>query len=589
MYNMSQPSKAILTNQDYKTYRRLLAYLRPYCGRLAVGIFFGLIYAGSNGALLLTLKKGVNNVFGLSAAQPSWAQTALVAALILLASAARGVSDYLSKYLIRWCGSRVVLDLRAALFRKLNELSLSYFVASRSGDLIARTTSDPSLVESAVSNVVEDVAKQPPTLVVLVGVLFWLDPMLALGSLLLFPICILPVTLFGRRVRRFSREGQQRIADLVSIIQEAIVGVRVVKAFGMEESENARFGVQNRSFFSRVMRVVRAQCAVEPLMVFISMVGVAAVLFYIRWKAMPFDSFVTFAGALVMMYGPVKSLSRVHLQIQLASGGADRIFEVLDTPVEISNRPQARRFEERIDTIEFDHVSFAYGAQPILRDISLSVTAGQRVALVGGSGAGKTTFVNLLPRFYDPTSGALRINGTDIRDLTLDSLRRTMGIVTQDTVLFNDTVINNIRYGTPEAAPEAVIEAAKRAHADEFIRALPHGYETHVGDLGMRLSGGQRQRIAIARACLRNPAILILDEATSALDTESERAVQAALETLMQSRTVFVIAHRLSTIVACDRILVLAGGQVIEEGTHDALLARGGAYRRLYDLQFVAE
>ena len=224
-----------------------------------------------------------------------------------------------------------------------------------------------------------------------------------------------------------------------------------------------------------------------------------------------------------------------------------------------------------------------------MRDISLSVTAGQRVALVGGSGAGKTTFVNLLPRFYDPTSGALRINGTDIRDLTLDSLRRTMGIVTQDTVLFNDTVINNIRYGTPEAAPEAVIEAAKRAHADEFIRALPHGYETHVGDLGMRLSGGQRQRIAIARACLRNPAILILDEATSALDTESERAVQAALETLMQSRTVFVIAHRLSTIVACDRILVLAGGQVIEEGTHDALLARGGAYRRLYDLQFVAE
>ncbi len=586
---MSQPSKAKLTNQDYKTYRRLLGYLKPYYVRLAVGIFFGLIYAGSNGALLLTLKKGVNNVFGLSAEQPSWAQTALVAALILLASALRGISDYLSKYLIRWCGSRVVLDLRAALFRKLNELSLSYFVASRSGDLIARTTSDPSLVESAVSNVVEDVAKQPPTLIVLVGVLFWLDPTLALGSLLLFPICILPVTLFGRRVRRFSREGQQRIADLVSIIQEAIVGVRVVKAFGMEESENARFGLQNRSFFSRVMRVVRAQCAVEPLMVFISMVGVAAVLFYIRWKAMPFDSFVTFAGALVMMYGPVKSLSRVHLQIQLASGGADRIFEVLDTPVEISNRPQARRFEGRIDTIEFDHVSFAYGAQPILRDISLSVSAGQRVALVGGSGAGKTTFVNLLPRFYDPTSGALRINGADIRDLTLDSLRRTMGIVTQDTVLFNDTVIDNIRYGTPEATPEAVIEAAKRAHADEFIRALPHGYETHVGDLGMRLSGGQRQRIAIARACLRNPAILILDEATSALDTESERAVQAALETLMQSRTVFVIAHRLSTIVACDRILVLAGGRVIEEGTHEALLARGGAYRRLHDLQFAAE
>ncbi|MEI7435714.1 MAG: ABC transporter ATP-binding protein [bacterium] len=587
---MSQPSNSNPSSHHYQVYLRLLRYLKPYYGRLALGIFFGLIYAGSNGALLWTLKKGIQNVFGLAPdSAPNFSQTILIAALILFASAVRGVSDYLSKYLIRWCGSRVVVDLRNALFHKLNELSLSYFVASRSGDLIARTTNDTSLVENAVSNVVEDAAKQPPTLIVLIGVLFWLDPMLALGSLLLFPVCILPVTLFGRRVRRFSREGQQRISDLVSILQEAIVGVRVVKAFGMEESENARFNAQNRSFFSRVMRVVRAQCAVEPLMVFISMVGVAAVLFYIRWRAMPFDSFITFAGALVMMYGPVKSLSRVHLQIQLASGGADRIFEVLDAPVEVANRVNARRFEGRVESVEFDHVSFAYGAQPILRDISLTVTAGQRVALVGGSGAGKTTFVNLLPRFYDPTSGALRINGTDIRDLTLDSLRRTMGIVTQDTVLFNDTVVHNICYGTPDATMEAVIEAAQRAHADEFIRTLPKGYDTPVGDLGMRLSGGQRQRIAIARACLRNPAILILDEATSALDTESERAVQAALETLMESRTVFVIAHRLSTIIKCDRILVLAGGQVIEEGTHDALLARGGAYRRLYDLQFTAE
>lgn len=569
--------------KDMKTYRRLLLFTRPYWGRLAIGVAFGALYAGANAGLLAFLKKGLPKFYDDSTTMTVVVVTALMLPLVGLV---RGIADYLSRYQIRWVGSRVVMDLRNAVFGRLNELSLSYFVTSRTGELISRTTNDTMAAENAVSVVVEDIAKQPLTLVGAVGALLWIDPWLALISLVLFPVCIVPVALFGRRVRRFTREAQKRIADLVSVLQEMLTGVRVVRAFGMEEYEMGRFREQNLAFFRRVIKVARANAAVEPIIVFISTIGVSLVLIYVRARHMPFEDFTTYAGALFMMYEPVKKLSRMHLQIQQAVSAADRIFEVLDAPVDVRDMPGAATAPATVETVRFENVMFTYGDRPILDGISLEVRAGQRIALVGGSGAGKTTMVNLLPRFYDVTGGRITINGRDTREYTLKSLRQLMGIVTQDTILFNDTIANNISYGSREADREAIVAAAKRANAHEFIMEQSGQYETMIGDLGVRLSGGQKQRLAIARAILRNPPVMILDEATSALDTESERLVQAALHELMAGRTVFAIAHRLSTIATCDRIIVLDGGRIAEQGTHEELLVAGGLYKRLYDLQF---
>jgi len=569
--------------RDAGTYRRLLGYTRPYWARLCWGVVFGAVFAGANAGLLAFINKGIPKFYDDTTSMKVVLLTALALPLI---GVIRGIAEYLSRYQIRWVGSRVVMDLRNAVFSHLNELSLSYFSQSRAGELISRTTNDTMAVENAVSVVVEDIAKQPLTLIGAVVWLFWVDTRLALISLVLFPVCIVPVALFGRRVRRFTREAQRRVADLVSVLQEMISGVRVVKAFGMEEYEIGRFREQNLGFFRRVIKVARANAAVEPIIVLISTIGVSLVLVYVRYRQMPFGDFMTYAGALFMMYEPVKKLSRMHLQIQQAVSAGDRIFEVLDTPVQVQERPGAADADPRVESVCFDNVVFSYGERKILDGVSLDVRAGQRIAIVGGSGAGKTTMVNLLPRFYDVTGGRVCINGHDVRDYTLRSLRRLMGIVTQDTILFNDTIANNISYGSQGAERGAIMDAARRANAHQFILQQPQGYETVIGDLGVRLSGGQRQRLAIARAILRNPPILIFDEATSALDTESERLVQAALHELMAGRTVFAIAHRLSTIADCDRIIVLDGGRIAEQGTHDGLLASKGLYKRLYDMQF---
>lgn len=576
---------------NLRVYRRLLIHARPYLWRLALGVLCGALFAASNGAFIWAINKGLPLFFGQTGSLRDVDSHRLMLAMFAfpLLTLIRGIGDFGSKFLIKWVGNRVIMDLRNAMFAHLLELPILFYSERRTGELISRVTNDPLLVEQSVSTVLGDIVKEPLTLVAMVASAFYLDPKLALISMILFPVCVLPITIFGKKIRKNSRQAQERIADLMSILQETIVGARIVKAYGMEPVEQGRFQEQNRIFFGKMIRMARARASVEPIIVFISGVALALVLVYSRWTGLSFSQIVAFAAALVMMYEPVKKLSGIHLQIQQSVAAAERIFELIDTPVTVRDRPGAVPFDGLPREVEFDRVEFAYGPEaPVLKDFNLTVPAGMRLAIVGNSGSGKTTLINLVPRFADVTAGAIRINGVDVRDYTTKSLRKSMGVVTQETILFNDTVAHNIAYGTAGADLEAIREAAKKAYAHEFIMAMPRGYDTMIGERGLRLSGGQKQRLAIARAILRNPPIMLLDEATSALDTASERQVQAALDTLMQGRTVFVIAHRLSTIVNCDRILVLEAGRIAESGTHADLLAKNGLYRRLYDLQFSA-
>lgn len=567
------------------TYRRLLTWVVPYRMRLLTGFLAGMLYSMANGGFVWVIKGGMQEVFHPQDVDGT-AFIVVVALCFPAVGLLRGVADFFASYYFRWVGHRVVMDLRNAVFFHIHDMSVSYFSESRTGELISRTTNDTMLIERAVSTTISDLAKQPLTLIFMVVWVFIVDARLAVISIVVFPICILPIAVFGRRVRRYSKEAQERIADVISILQESVAGARIVKAFGMEEYEVGRFKVQTKAFFGRTMRVAKANAIVEPIIVFIASVGVAFLMAYVKASKMPIDEFFAFVAAYFMMYEPVKKLSKIHIHIQQSSAAADRIFEVLDTASTVTNKPGALDLDESITRIVFDQVRFSYGEDPVIENVSFEVSSGDKIAFVGSSGAGKTTLVNLLPRFYDVAEGAILVNGHDIRDVTLSSLRKQIGLVTQDTFLFNDTVANNIAYGSSEARRDAIEDAARRSHAHEFIEAMPDGYDTVIGERGVRLSGGQRQRLSIARAILRNPPILILDEATSALDTESERMVQAALDELITGRTVFAIAHRLSTISNCDRIIVMDGGHVVETGTHSELLAMGGAYKKLYDMQF---
>jgi subfamily B ATP-binding cassette protein MsbA len=592
------------SENSLSVYKRLLVFVRPYRMRLFFGVLFGMVQGGATAGLLISLRLALGgmsgeeiSLSGLSslsafdnpegnAGEIGLERLLLIVAVLSAVTLIQCVSLFAGKYLVEWVGNRVVADLRVRLFEHIHALPMQFFGKNRVGELISRITVDTGLLTQLVSNVLGDLIREPFTLIGCIVAMLTLDWKLSVIALVVFPVCIGPVALLGRRVRKASKGGQESMGDMLSVVQESIGGALVVKAFQMEKAETARFNAFNTRVFKFLMRQSRSGSMSEPVVVFLSAIGMSGVVVYAYLNNISLALLVSFGAAMVSMYKPAKKLSQLHMKIQKATPGAERIFEILDIENTIEDAPDAVPFSGSVETVAFRDVSFAYDDKLILNGISLQANAGQCMAFVGSSGAGKTTLVNLIPRFFDVTGGRVEINGRDVRAYTLESLRAQIGVVTQDTVLFNRSVADNISYGSPGATREQIETAARRANAHQFIVELENGYDTVIGERGSRLSGGMAQRVAIARALLKNPPILILDEATSALDTESERLVQGALDELMKDRTVFVIAHRLSTIAHADSIVVLDKGKIIEQGRHEELLAGGGKYKYLYDIQF---
>ncbi|MBZ5552950.1 MAG: ABC transporter ATP-binding protein/permease [Acidobacteriia bacterium] len=514
-----------------------------------------------------------------------------VALFIVGTALGKALCDYSGNYLISFVGQSVVMNLRNDLYKKILNQPASFFHGNSTGRLISRVTNDIEKIQNAASTVMADALRQIFTLVGMVCVLVSMNWLLALVAVLLAPLVALPSVKFGRKIRRTTRSSQDNMADISNILHETITGIRIVKAFVMERFEFLKFKEASRKLLHLNLKWVRVQSLSSPLMEVLGAVVIGGLLYYAQTEIhsgrMTPGTFIAFMFALFKMYDPVRRMSGINNAFQQAMGSTSRVFEFLELPEEKADDAKARPLVEFRDQIIFDRVSFSYDHEgPILKEVSLTVKKGEVVAVVGSSGSGKTTLLNLIPRFFEVTGGHIMVDGSDIREFTRESLRAHVGIVTQETILFNDSVRSNIAYGRPQTSQEDIEQAAHTALAHDFIQQMPKGYDTVIGERGQRLSGGERQRIAIARAILKNPPILILDEATSALDSESELYVQRALGNLMKGRTVFVIAHRLSTVRSADKIVVLQDGQVQEVGTHQDLLDHGGVYQRLYEIQF---
>ena len=500
----------------------------------------------------------------------------------------RVILGYLSVYLTNWVAANAVADLRTKLFAHLQNMPLSFFSRTSTGEMIARVSSDTGMLYQIIGSSFASIFKDPITIVVLLGIQLVLQPSLTIISFIVMPVCIVPMVIFGRKVRKSARAVQGHTSDLTKLMHESFTGNRIIKAYNLEDTVIQQFKVTTRKFIGHTMRVLRANEIPSQMMELFAAVGVALVLIYFQHldksQRPTQGDFSAFVLSIVLLYPSIKALTRLHNQLHQAEAASERVFQLLETKSEIVEPTSPVPLQARNADIHFENVDFNYGEKPVLRGVNLTVKAGQLVALVGSSGSGKTTMTNLLLRFYDPQRGAIRIGGTDIRQVATKDLRNQIALVTQETILFNDTIRNNIALGRPGATNAEIEAAAKFANAHEFIMQKPKGYDSGVGEKGVNISGGQKQRISIARAILRNAPILVLDEATSALDNESERIVQAELEKLMVGRTTLCIAHRLSTIQKADVIIVMSEGRIVETGTHSELLQRGGVYKRLHEL-----
>lgn len=570
-----------------KNYKRLLQYIRPYLKYLAMAIVCIIVAAGCNLYLPWIIKDMIDKVL----ADKDMAMLNMICIGIVVVFLIRGIFFYGQSYLVSYIGQKVIIDVREVMFRKFQRMPMAYYDKHQTGETMSYITNDVAAIQSALVDQLIEMVTEGSTLIGSIALMLYLDWKLSLLTLIVIPLVGQAMKIFGRKIKRNGTVIQERMADITSLLQESISSIRIVKSFVREKYEIERFSKQNELNFQAAMKNVQLTSLLTPSVEFLAAISVTFIVWFGGYEVvndeMTAGALVAFLTYAINLANPVKRLSRVYGNLQRAMAAVDRVFAVIDLEETIHDKEDARPLPATKGRVSFNHVMFEYkkGA-PALRDVSLEVQPGQMIAFVGPSGAGKSTIANLIPRFYEVTDGAIAIDGHDIRDVTLDSLREQIGIVPQETMLFSTTVRENIRYGRLDATDEEVEAAARAANADLFIRELPHGYDTKIGERGLNLSGGQRQRMAIARAILKNPRILILDEATSALDTESEKLVQSALDTLMVGRTSFVIAHRLSTIFNADQIFVIDNGQVKEHGTHEELLQRQGLYSHLYNIQF---
>ncbi len=610
---------------SYWTFLRILKYVRPYWKQLALSVFFTILFSifsgvsiylaiplletlfsqdyisalnklGSSSGFLSDLKSTFFSFLFRYVFSGTHSEALIkICLVIIVAFFFKNISGYLQAYFMAYVEQGLVKDIRNEIYRHLHTLSLGYFTSERTGNLISRITNDVNIINTGISATFLNLVREPLLIVVFLMIAISINWRLTLISLLVLPFALYFISKLGLRLHKESRVSQERMADITSVLHETISGVKVVKAFGMEEFETKKFQAQTWRYFKSLLKITRIRNLASPITEFLSVVAGVVIIWYggmqvLELGTMRASEFLTFLIAIFQIMPPVKELTSVNNRIQESTSAAKRVFEILDIEPDVKEEPNAIELQEFKDEIVFENVWFSYnGAKNgdfILKGINLKVKKGEILAIVGPSGAGKSTLVDLIPRFYDPTEGRILIDGIDIRMIKIKSLRDKIGIVTQETILFNDTIRNNIAYGLEDCPIERIIEAAKAANAHDFIMQLPEGYDTVIGERGMKLSGGQRQRISIARALLKNPPILILDEATSNLDAESEILVQEAIERLMQNRTVFVIAHRLSTIRNADRIIVIDNGRIVQEGKHEELIHQDGLYKKLYEMQF---
>lgn len=584
------------------SYRRLYGYVKPYKGRFILGLSLGLAYGGVNSLFPLAIARVTSTIFHGAAPNPMAVRHNLgvldtgpkINSIVLICLAipaimtVRSLCSFGSTYCMQWVSNRVVSDIRNQLFSKMVRNSMDFFNKARSGFLMSLITNNTRVMQMALQTVGSDVFKQPITIIGAITVLLVMDWKFTVVTLILFPLCLLPIRVYGKRARKAVQNEQAGMAEMVVTMQETFAGIRVVKSFARESRQEKEFKRSNQMQFSQMMRIIRSLEAVGPLVETMAAMGVGLALLYVYAANLSVGRFFGLISGIFILYDPIKTLSKIHLVMQRSMAATTSIFAILDTKPTVQDTPDAIELRSSQGRIDFDNVTFRYAntAKDAISNVTLHLEPGKTHALVGASGAGKSTILSLILRLYDPTSGPVKIDGRELRSVTQKSLREQIGLVTQETFLFHDTIFNNIQFGRLDATPEEVREAARAAYAHDFIMAQPKEYQTVIGDKGCLLSGGQQQRLAIARAVLKNAPILLLDEATSSLDSESEQEIQKALAKLATGRTVIAIAHRLSTVLSADQIIVMDSGRIKEIGTHAELLDKSGYYRRLYDHQF---